>query len=103
MDEADALLVPHEERAAQRGRRSAIARLARARGRVEAAAGRPDRAEEAFPRARGRRARRPASRSSGAKVELAAGQFLRRAGQRSRAVGLLRSAHDTFAALGAAP
>ena len=42
---------PHEERAAERGRPSSIARLARARGRVEAAAGRPDRAEAAFERA----------------------------------------------------
>jgi DNA-binding CsgD family transcriptional regulator len=101
-DEAAALLVPHEERAAQRGRRSAIARLARARGRVEAAAGRPDRAEAAFQRAVAVavEAGFPFER---AKVELAAGQFLRRAGQRSRAVVLLRSAHETFAALGAAP
>jgi DNA-binding CsgD family transcriptional regulator len=100
--EADALLVPHEERAAQRGRRSAIARLARARGRVEAAAGRSARAEEAFQRAVAA-AEEAAFPFERAKVELAAGQFLRRAGQRSRAVGLLRSAHDTFAGLGAAP
>jgi DNA-binding CsgD family transcriptional regulator len=100
--EADALLVPHEERAAQRGRRSAIARLARARGRVEAAAGRSARAEEAFQRAVAA-AQEAAFPFERARVELAAGQFLRRAGQRSRAVGLLRSAHDTFAGLGAAP
>jgi DNA-binding CsgD family transcriptional regulator len=100
--EAEALLPPHEERAAQRGRRSAVARLARARGRVEAAAGRPDRAREAFQRAE------VAAREAGfpfelAKVELAAGQFLRRTGQRRRALGVLRSAHETFAALGAVP
>ncbi len=100
--EADALLIPHEERAAQRARRSAVARMARARGRVEAAAGRPDRAEEAFERAVAA-AREVGFPFERAKVELAAGQFLRRAGQRRRAGGLLSSASDTFADLGAAP
>lgn len=100
--EADALLVPHEERAAERSRRSAVARMARARGRVEAAAGRPDRAEEAFQQAvaAAREAGFPFER---AKAELAAGQFLRRAGQRRRAGELLGSAHDTFASLAAVP
>jgi DNA-binding CsgD family transcriptional regulator len=100
--EADALLVPHEERAAQRGRRSAVARMARARGRVEAAAGRPDRAEEAFQRAVVA-AREAAFPFELAKVGLAAGQFLRRTGRRRRAVALLSAAHETFSALGAVP
>jgi len=100
--EAAALLPPHEERAAQRGRRSAQARMARARGRVEAAAGRPEQAEKAFGSALA------AARAAGypferAKVELAAGQFLRRAGQRRRAVELLAAAHETFSSLGARP
>ena len=47
-EEADELLGPHEERAAARGRQSSIARLARARGRVEAALGRAEQAEAAF-------------------------------------------------------
>jgi ATP/maltotriose-dependent transcriptional regulator MalT len=100
--EADALLVPHERRAAQRGRRSAVARLARARGRVEAAARRPDRAEAAFERAltAANEAGYPFER---AKVELAAGQFLRRAGQRRRAAELLAAGQRTFWALGAGP
>jgi DNA-binding CsgD family transcriptional regulator len=100
--EADELLVPHEELAARRGRRSAIGRLARARGRVEAAAGRPDRAAEAFDRAVtfARQAGYPYER---ARAELAAGQFLRRAGQRRRAVELLQAAHETFTGLGAEP
>jgi DNA-binding CsgD family transcriptional regulator len=100
--EADVLLVPHERRAAARGRRSAVARLARARGRVEAAAGRPDRAEEEFDRAvaMAREAGFPFER---AKVEFAAGCFLRRAGQRRRAADLLGAAHETFSELGAAP
>jgi DNA-binding CsgD family transcriptional regulator len=100
--EAAAFLPPHEERAAQRGRRSAAARLARARGRVEAAAGRADRAELTFERAlaAAREVPYPFER---AKVELAAGQFLRRAGQRRRAVEVLRPAHETFTSLGARP
>jgi ATP/maltotriose-dependent transcriptional regulator MalT len=100
--EADALLVPHEERAAQRGRHTAVARLARARGRVEAAARRPDRAEAAFTAAlaAAHRAGYPFER---ARVELAAGSFLRRAGQRRRAAELLIAAERTFAALGAGP
>src|SRR3954447_330343 len=99
---ADDLLVPHEERAARRGRSSPIARLARARARVEAAAGRPDRAVEAFDRAV------TAARQVGypyelARAELAAGSFLRRAGQRRRAVELLEAAQETFTILGAEP
>jgi ATP/maltotriose-dependent transcriptional regulator MalT len=101
-DEADAFLRPHEERAADRGRCSSIARLARARGRVEAARGRPDRAEAAFERAvdAARRVPLPFER---AKVELAAGGFLRRAGQRRRAAELLTAALATFERLGAGP
>jgi DNA-binding CsgD family transcriptional regulator len=100
--EAEELLGPHEQRAAQRGRQSSIARMARARGRVEAAARRPDRAEAAFARAltAAHQAGYPFER---AKVELAAGSFLRRAGQRRRAAELLAAAHRTFSALGAAP
>jgi DNA-binding CsgD family transcriptional regulator len=102
VDEADALLRPHEQRAAERGRLSSIARLARARGRVEAAAGRPDRAEESFERALDATSRltMPFER---AKIEFAAGGFLRRTGRRRRAVELLTSAAATFERLGAAP
>jgi DNA-binding CsgD family transcriptional regulator len=100
--EADALLVPHEERAAQRGRLTAVARLARARGRVEAAAGRPNGADAAFERALAA-AGELAYPFERAKVELAAGQFLRRSGRRRRAVDLLGAAHETFTSLGAQP
>ena len=101
-EEADALLGPHEERAAQRGRSSSVARLARARGRVEAALGRPDRAGEAFDHALDASGRvvLPFER---AKIELAAGAFWRRAGQRRRAADLLTAAMTTFDRLGAAP
>ena len=89
--EADAFLVPHEELAAARGRRSAIARLARARGRIEAAAGRPEAAERGLRRRAGRHRglEVPFER---ARIELAAGGFLRRAGQRRRAAELLTAA-----------
>ena len=100
--EADAFLAPHEELAEQRGRRSAIARLARARGRIEAAAGRPDNAQQAFARSLA------AIENLGmpfeqARIELAAGSFLRRVGQRRRAADLLGAAHRHFGDLGAVP
>jgi DNA-binding CsgD family transcriptional regulator/predicted nucleic acid-binding protein len=100
--EADTMLAPHEDRAAQRGRCSSIARLARARGRVEAALGRAERAAEAFEHAldAARRVPLPFER---AKVELAAGGFWRRAGQRRKAADLLTAAAATFDRLGAAP
>lgn len=100
--DADALLVPHEERAATRGRASPIARLARARGRVEAAAGHPEAAEAAYDRALAAldRVSLPFER---ARVELAAGAFLRRTGRRRRAVDLLETARQRFAVLRAVP
>ena len=102
IEDADGFLVPHEERAQQRGRRSAVARLARSRGRLEAAAGRADRAEAAFRLALDatEELEVPFER---ARIELAAGQFLRRAGQRRRAADLLSAAERRFTALGAQP
>jgi DNA-binding CsgD family transcriptional regulator len=101
-EEADELLRAHEDRAAVRGRLSSVARLARARGRVEAALGRPERAAEAFDGALDAAGRvgLPFER---AKAELAAGGFLRRAGQRRRAAELLTAALGTFERLGARP
>jgi DNA-binding CsgD family transcriptional regulator len=101
-DEADELLRPHETRAAERGRLSSIARLARARGRVEAAAGRPDRADAAFAQALEAVDRVPFPFDR-ARTRLAAGAFHRRAGRRRRAVDLLVEAQEGFAALGAEP
>ncbi len=96
--------VPRPARAARAaaGRRSAVARLARSRGRVEAAAGRPERAEEAFrvALAATEDLDMPFER---ARVELAAGQVLRRAGQRRRAADLLAAAERRFTGLGAQP
>jgi DNA-binding CsgD family transcriptional regulator/tetratricopeptide (TPR) repeat protein len=102
IDEADGFLVPHEKLAAQRGRRTPIARLARSRGVLEAAAGRTENADAAFGRA--------LAATDGlavpferARIELAAGRFLRRAGQRRRAADLLMAAQQRFTALGASP
>ena len=53
LGEAEVFLVPHEELAAARGRGSMVARLARVRGRLEAARGRLPEAEAAFGRAAG--------------------------------------------------
>jgi DNA-binding CsgD family transcriptional regulator len=100
--EAAEFLVPHEEAALDRGRRSAIARLARSRGRVEAAGGRPDAAESAFGLALEATAELPAPFER-ARVELAAGAFLRRLGRRRRAADLLSAAERRFTALGAGP
>ncbi len=100
--EADAFLIPHERLAADRGRRIVMARLARSRGRIEAAAGRPDGADAAFSAA--------IAHLDGlrvpfelARVELAAGAVLRRLGRRRRAADLLAAAQERFTLLGATP
>jgi DNA-binding CsgD family transcriptional regulator/tetratricopeptide (TPR) repeat protein len=102
LDEAEQFLTRHELIACDRGRRSMIARLARARARMEAARGRETLAHDAF------------SVSSGilgdlsmpyelAMTELAHAQFLRRRRQRRAAAETLANARDRFAALGAYP
>lgn len=101
-EEADVLLVPHEQRAAERGRQSSIARLARARGKVEAALGRPEQAEEAFTYALAAM-EKVALPFDAARTQLAAGEFLRRSGRRRRAAELLHAAQRGFAELGAVP
>jgi DNA-binding CsgD family transcriptional regulator len=97
--EADAFLRPHEQNA---GPASAVARLARARGRVEAALRRPESADAAF--------RRGLAALDGVAMpfergllELAYGEFLHEQGRAGDADGLLDAAHARFAALGAAP
>jgi len=102
IEEASRFLTPHEELARQRGRRSSIARFARSRGAIEAAAGRVPAAEAAFALALQStdQLSLPFER---ARIELAAGGFLRRIGQRRRAANLLAAASKRFADLGAAP
>jgi ATP/maltotriose-dependent transcriptional regulator MalT len=102
IEEADGFLLPHETLAATRGRRTPIARLARSRGALEAAAGRTENAEAAFGKALAA-TEGLAAPFERARIELAAGRFLRRVGQRRRAADLLTAAQRRFAALGASP
>ncbi len=102
LEEAAAFLAPHEELAEERKRRSSIARLARVRGRLEAACGRMDSAEAAF--------RHGIDQLHGlslpferALIELAYGQMLRRRGHRRAGTIQLEAARERFRALGARP
>jgi DNA-binding CsgD family transcriptional regulator len=99
---ADRLLRPCEEQA--RAGRLPLARAAadRARALVELAAGRHDAADHHFRLALAHVDALPAPFDR-AQTALAYGAFLRRRNQRRSAAGLLRSAHDAFVALGAAP
>ena len=101
-EDADAFLQPHEALAERRGRPSAIAKLARARGRTDAALGRRESAAAAFERALAHiePLGMPYDR---ALIEFAHGQFLRRNGRRRAAADQLSRARDTFAALEARP
>ncbi len=102
LDEAEALLGPHERLAADRGRAAMAARLGRARGRLEAARGQLPNAEHAYQGALATLATltMPFER---AQVELAYGQALRRGGKRRAAATQLQAARDRFAALRAVP
>jgi DNA-binding CsgD family transcriptional regulator len=102
IDEADVVLRPHEALAAARGRRSAVVHMARARGRIEAAAGRTAQARTAF--AEGHRALTGLPlRFERALLRLAEGEALTTAKAYDEAVPILQSALETFIALGAAP
>jgi DNA-binding CsgD family transcriptional regulator len=102
VSEADAFLRPHESRAAERGRRSMMARLARVRGRIEAAKGLPEEAEAAFlsglQHIQG--LQMPFEQ---ARIQLAYGSFLRRLGSRRAAAVQLRLAQASLIELGAEP
>jgi DNA-binding NarL/FixJ family response regulator len=102
LDDAEQVLAPYERSAAERGRRRAQAAAARARGRLEALRGQPDRAEAAL------RAAVAHADEAGAEVELllgraALGAFLRRAGRRRAAAAELRAARAGLLRLGAQP
>lgn len=107
LGDAAEFLAPHEELATERKRHSSIARLARVRGRLEAAAGRMDAAEAAFRHGLDQfdpdqvnRVPLPFER---ALLELAYGQMLRRRGRRREATTQLDDARERFDALGARP
>jgi DNA-binding CsgD family transcriptional regulator len=100
--DADAFLRPHEALAEQRGRPSMIAKLARVRGRVEAALGRREQAATAFKRAL-EHIEPLAMPYEEALIRYANGQFLRRNGRRRAAAEELTRARDALAGLGARP
>ena len=99
-DEADAFLVPHEERARHRGRRSASARLGYARGRLLGAQGDLPAAQAVFERSLSLLADLPL-RYDRARVTFAYGQTLRRAGKRREADAVMSAAREIYLALGA--
>lgn len=102
LDEAAAFLTPHEELAQERKRRSSIARLARVRGRLEAAGGRTEAADAAFRHGIDQLHGLPVPFER-ASLELAYGQMLRRRGHRRAATVQLEAARERFTALGARP
>lgn len=97
--EADVFLRPHEQQVAD-GPVSAVARLARARGRVDAALGRVEPAEVAFRRGLAALDDMPFEQGL---LELAYGEVLVALGRSAEAAPLLDAAHGRFAALGAVP
>jgi DNA-binding NarL/FixJ family response regulator len=101
-DEAERILVPFEELAAARGRRSALAAAARARGALEAVRGHPQHAEAAFQAGLAHVTKLPIPFDR-ALLEAAYGRFLRRTGRRSAALTHLQAARARFADLGARP
>ena len=102
LTEADEFLRPHEDLAAARRRGSTIARLARVRGKLEAAQGHLAAAETAFQHGLTEIERLPMPFQR-ALLELAYGQVLRRAGQRRAAANQLQAARDRLAGLRARP
>jgi DNA-binding CsgD family transcriptional regulator len=100
LDEADAFLAPHEQRAAERGHRSAMARLGLARGRLTAARGDIDASRKEFEQALVHLDTLPLPYDR-ARVNFAYGQTLRRAGKRREADTVLKNARDAYATLGA--
>ncbi|WP_374455436.1 LuxR C-terminal-related transcriptional regulator [Nocardioides sp.] len=99
-DEADAFLRPHEQRAADRGHRSAQARLRYARGRLLGATGDLEAARAAFQESADLLEDLPLPYDR-ARTHFAWGQTLRRAGKRREADPVLQTARDLYVRLGA--
>jgi len=99
-DDADAFLRPHEKLAAERGHRSARARLGYARGRLLGAGGDLVAARDCFDTSLELLTDTPL-RYDRARVNFAYGQTLRRAGKRREADALIATARDIYLALGA--
>jgi ATP/maltotriose-dependent transcriptional regulator MalT len=101
-DQAEAVLVPFEAQAAARKRRSVLAAAARVRGNLQAARRDPAGAAAAFQAGLEYAARLPMPFER-ARLELAYGAFLRRAGKRTLAAEQLGAAWTTLARLDARP
>ncbi|MET3175499.1 UNVERIFIED_ORG: DNA-binding CsgD family transcriptional regulator [Arthrobacter sp. UYCu721] len=101
LDAADTFLTAFEGVRRERVVPSDMARMAWARGRLQAAQGDPDTAREHFEAALGhlRGLNRPYLR---ARISFAFGQSMRRAGKRRLASSVLRAARDLYDTLGAA-
>jgi len=99
-DSADTFLRPHEERARAQGRRSAMARLGYARGRLLGAKGELAAARRAFDESLELLDGLPL-RYDLARVNFAYGQTLRRAGKRRDADAIISTAADIYLSLGA--
>ncbi|HXD28193.1 MAG TPA: LuxR C-terminal-related transcriptional regulator [Arthrobacter sp.] len=99
VEEADLFLQPFEAAAAERDRKSEIARLSYVRGRILGARGQIDDATEAFERGLESLSslNMPYERS---RVYFAYGQTLRRAGKRREAASVLSRAREEFDVLG---
>jgi ATP/maltotriose-dependent transcriptional regulator MalT len=102
LEEAEAVLVSLEERAAHRRRHSALANAARVRGTLEAARGNHDGAEAAYLAGLDH-VERVAIPFDRARLEAAYGGLLRRLGRRTEALTNLRAAQARLAQLGARP
>ncbi len=100
LDEADAFLRPHEERAVATGRRSQLARLGMARGQLQSLQGDIDAARGSFEQALEQIEDLP-FRYLRTRINYLYGQALRRAGKRRDAGVVLRRALDGFSALDA--
>jgi DNA-binding CsgD family transcriptional regulator len=100
--QAEAVLTAFETLAAARGRRSALAAAARARGTLEAARGHPERADAAFRDGLKYASDLPLPFEQ-ALLETAYGRYLRRAGRSDDAAVHLQAARIRFAQLDARP
>ncbi|GII97336.1 LuxR family transcriptional regulator [Sinosporangium siamense] len=100
--EAEAILIPCERLARQRGRHSVLAACARVRGNLHAFREEHSAADEAFQAGLVHLARISMPFES-ARLRLAYGEFLRRWGKRALAAEQLRAARDVLKRLGARP
>ncbi|CAJ1584745.1 helix-turn-helix transcriptional regulator [[Mycobacterium] wendilense] len=100
LDDAEAFLGPHEQRARDRNHRSATARLGYARGRLLGARGDLPAARAAFEESLALLDGLP-RRYDRARVNFVYGQTLRRAGKRREADAVIGAARDIYDSLGA--